>query len=492
MSAQNSIVQDGRAPDASNEQTGFELPPALAARYEVRIVDGADGEQRIGLFRPIDRDGPSIEITNDRIVARTEDAETVAALVKIAQHSGWDRIAVDGSPEFRQAVWEAATREGLAVRGYEPSFSEQERMEQARSDAAHRGGRDAQEQLLPERKPDVSDAAPQQGASASPDPSKANDIDGQILSAGDRRLLMTLSRHAEDRKTLKATTSPDMDAFSREVHLERLESNRDALDTALDRALESPTLATVFERSGFAPDALRALGKGETIGEIADAVDLVRSGEHRKSLTEDNDASDLRFQIDRWDPSSQARVFVGATNSPSEAITIFESEIDTRLVDNREGKTVGSTEWVNDGSFPRWRVSPEMKALVAQEKDGTGGFAQDATTPARESLSADREPLDVDSDRRRESDELAEIFLHGAGDRIAADPRLTGAREAQTAMELHIGEVFGGDADRMASASLESRQMISDVLRRGLDVSVREPTPVRQLEPVQIRPDMER
>ncbi|GAA3276825.1 hypothetical protein [Sphingomonas yabuuchiae] len=59
-------------------------------------------------------------------------------------------------------------------------------------------------------------------------------------------------------------------------------------------------------------------------------------------------------------------------------------------------------------------------------------------------------------------------------------------------MELHIGEVFGGDAGRMATANLESRQMISDVLRRGFEVSVREPTPVRQVEPIQIRSDMER
>lgn len=116
MSGANSIVRDDRMPVVPAEPAGFELPPALAGRYDVRVVDGADGEQRIGLFRPTDRDGPSIEITNDRIVARSEDAETVAALVTIAQHSGWDRIAVDGSPEFRQAVWEAATREGLRVR----------------------------------------------------------------------------------------------------------------------------------------------------------------------------------------------------------------------------------------------------------------------------------------------------------------------------------------------------------------------------------------
>ena len=44
----------------------------------------------------------------------------------------------------------------------------------------------------------------------------------------------------------------------------------------------------------------------------------------------------------------------------------------------------------------------------------------------------------------------------------------------------------------MASASVESRHMISDVLRRGLDVSVREPTPVRQVEPIRPTHDLER
>ena len=53
-------------------------------------------------------------------------------------------------------------------------------------------------------------------------------------------------------------------------------------------------------------------------------------------------------------------------------------------------------------------------------------------------------------------------------------------------------EVFDGDAGRMAAATFDSRQMISDVLRRGLDVSVREPTPVRQIEPIHATPELER
>jgi hypothetical protein len=96
------------------------------------------------------------------------------------------------------------------------------------------------------------------------------------------------------------------------------------------------------------------------------------------------------------------------------------------------------------------------------------------------------------ADHRHESEALAELFLHGAADRIAAEPRLANALQAQATMERHLGEVFEGDVGQTSAATLESRQMISDVLRRGLDVSVREPTPVRQIEPPQPTPDLER
>ena len=64
--------------------------------------------------------------------------------------------------------------------------------------------------------------------------------------------------------------------------------------------------------------------------------------------------------------------------------------------------------------------------------------------------------------------------------------------QAQNVMEQHIGAAFEGDTPGMASANIESRHLISDALRRGLDVSVREPAPVRQIEPLQTRPDLER
>ena len=96
------------------------------------------------------------------------------------------------------------------------------------------------------------------------------------------------------------------------------------------------------------------------------------------------------------------------------------------------------------------------------------------------------------SGRRLGSEELAELFLHGAAERVSNEPRLASALEAQAVMEKHLGQAFDGDANRVTAATLETRQMISDVLRRGLEVSVREPTPVRQIEPLQRTPDLER
>ena len=125
---------------APADRRGFEIPPELLKRYEVRTIEGTgNGDQRIGLFVAGDRQTPAIEIDNYRIVARKEDPETIASLIKIAEHNGWDKIDVEGSAEFRKAVWDAGTRAGLTVNGYEPSFAEQEKMDALRRDGAADG-----------------------------------------------------------------------------------------------------------------------------------------------------------------------------------------------------------------------------------------------------------------------------------------------------------------------------------------------------------------
>ena len=430
MSAQNSIARGAREPTVQAEPIGLDIPPELQSRYEVRLVEVAGTEPRIGLFRLSDRETPAIEITADRIVARREDAETIDSLVRIAQHNGWDRIDVDGTPEFRKAVWAAAAREGLAVSGYEPSFAEQERLTSARRDDTPHRARRPVEQPLPVAQVDAEETISARSAEKTASEREQPDLAGSSLSDVDSRLLLKVSALTEDRRALQENLRSPLAPLEREVLYERIDENRGALDGALERALESPTVRNAFERAGYTPDALREMGRGgEWDSDVADAIYLVRSGLRRYALP--RDAGSRMILADRADTERAD----GAAAEPNLA----------------DRTSAGQT--------------PAARAEEAMQQPAAG---------------------------RPVGDELADLFLHGAAERVAADPRLAGALQAQSAMEQHIGEVFDGDATRMASATLESRQMISDVLRRGLDVSVREPTPVRQIEPIHALPDLER
>ena len=427
MSAVNSVAQGGRDTDPRSQRAEFDLPPAVVQRYDIRAVEAPSG-QRLGLFLPGDRQNPAIEIENDRIVARKEDPETVEALVRIAQHNGWKGIDVEGSPEFRKAVWSAATREGIEVRGYEPGFVEQERMEELPGTDAARRERAATTPPEPKLPADAGISiisAPNVEVATAP----ASNIG---VSDADRRLLLTLSRHTEDRKGLYENLREEMDAFQREVQHERIDVNRDALNGALETALASPTLVSSFSRSGYEPEDLRQMARdGAWESDVADAIYLVRSGLNRRDA---------------------------ARETTARIVTLADE-----MAADREDR------------------------LVATSTSASPGEAAAKRPASREGHQHDQA-----ADRRREDEALAEMFLHGGAERTGAEPRLANALQAQAVMEKHLGEIFDGDAGRMASATLDSRQMISDVLRRGLDVSVREPAPVRQIEPIHATPDLER
>jgi hypothetical protein len=423
MSLENSVARPARDVEPEAGEAGFTMPPDFAERYEARIIPASDAsERRIGMFLPGDRENPSIEVSGngDRVIARNENPETVAALVKIAKHNGWEGIDVDGSPEFRQAVWEAGSREGLTVRGYKPKFDEQARMEQDRRQRGQAAQREHEAAAKPA--PAIEPVAPVVAAAAidAAIPAQTADVGRKAIGAAspaqssaelsddDKRLLLRLSVYTQDRKALSGGITPELEPMEREFRYERLEVNKEALDGALEQALESPTLVRSFSKAGYEPDDLRRMAReGEWDGEVADAIYLVSSGLNRHEVAKETVAAFVQGERDDE--------FSGAPT-------------------------------------------------VASERQA----------------------------ERTENEELAELFLRGSAERIAADPRLANAVEAQAAMEQHIGVAFAGDADRMMSASLESRELISGALMRGLDVSVREPTPVRQIEPIQPTPDLER
>lgn len=60
--------------------------------------------------------------------------DTVAAMLRIAQHRGWTSIRVAGNDDFRREVWVQARTLGLDVAGYRPT----ERDRQAASDGSKR------------------------------------------------------------------------------------------------------------------------------------------------------------------------------------------------------------------------------------------------------------------------------------------------------------------------------------------------------------------
>lgn len=433
MSTDNVITRAGRDIEPQVDQVepeGFQIPSELRKRYDVRTVlehEGAD--RRIGLFLSGDRETPSIEISGNGglIVAHRQDPESVAALVTIAKHNGWAGIEVDGSPEFRKAVWAAGSREGLTVRGYEPTFDELAKMD------ALQQGVDRREREAKPTAPVVEQSTAKEGPDAlgrlADAEQKAAVTHGRAaageLSPADERLLLMLSAYGQDRKTLEENVRDDMSPMEKEFRSERLDANRAALDGALDQVLESPALVSAFAKAGYEPDDLRAASRAdERRDEIADAIQLVRVGLNRQEVEREMLAS-----------------FVEA--------------------DREDRQSPNAAAGHDSQSASKTRVAREESQRAAAE-------------------------------RRHEGEELADLFMHGGAERIAAEPRLANALEAQATMERHLGEVFDGDQNQTSAAVLESRQMISDVLRRGLEVSVREPAPTRQIEPPQITSDLER
>ena len=360
MSQTNSIAPTSEErPQAPDKHPAFDIPEDLANRYQIRVIEGpAEGERRIGMFIGGDSTAPALEITQERIVARREDRETMAGLVQLARHNGWEKIDVEGSPEFRKGVWEAASREGLTVGGYEPSFVERERMEILRREEAERREREAARQRGEDTAARVADAV------------------SEVASATERKA---------------AAAEPNAirrDIAGSEVNPARPVEDRETIERAFERSIRE------LEQAGDP----RAVMMRETASALVEEI----YGERDKQAS----------------------------------------------------------------------ISPVPAKSRPHDADA-------------------RRPASQEEAKRPEHEALADLFLNGSAETIAADPRLARAREAQEVMELHIAEVFPGDPTGQAVANLESRQMISDVLRRGLDVSVREPTPVRQIEPVQ-PPELER
>jgi putative DNA primase/helicase len=66
-----------------------------------------------------------------QITSRNEAPEAVRGIVDLVQAKGWEGIKIDGSPEFKRAVWLEANLRQIDVKGHEPTAEDRKMLAQA-------------------------------------------------------------------------------------------------------------------------------------------------------------------------------------------------------------------------------------------------------------------------------------------------------------------------------------------------------------------------
>lgn len=97
--------------------TKGELPPSLSDRYLIE-------RDRLGRSERFYRDrrstDPMFRDEGKRLVSHNAYPDTVADMMKIAKHRGWNQVRVTGDEAFRREAWIQAQALGLKVKGYAP------------------------------------------------------------------------------------------------------------------------------------------------------------------------------------------------------------------------------------------------------------------------------------------------------------------------------------------------------------------------------------
>lgn len=104
-------AQAARIRVAPDEASGMTLPDAVARKYL------RDGDK---LFRSGLDEKPGLTLRKDTGIRINDDA-AIRDAVAIARHNGWQTIRVNGSDDFKKAVYLEASRAGLEVTGYKPA-----------------------------------------------------------------------------------------------------------------------------------------------------------------------------------------------------------------------------------------------------------------------------------------------------------------------------------------------------------------------------------
>jgi conjugative element/phage-associated large polyvalent protein len=144
----------GAAPEHRDE--GLKAPSASARAW--RVPDSVQ-ERFIQIGNKFHFPDGTEAFTHhgNRLTTRSENAIVIQSMVAIAREDGRGEITVGGTEFFKKEAWFAASLVGLAVRGYEPTEFERERL--ARAIAGRRGRLPSEARPEAPSTPDVNGSA---------------------------------------------------------------------------------------------------------------------------------------------------------------------------------------------------------------------------------------------------------------------------------------------------------------------------------------------
>ncbi|CAE6847139.1 hypothetical protein R75461_07298 [Paraburkholderia nemoris] len=116
--------------DARAKKDGYEIPAAILSRYVVHHgkywkFDGTDKT-------PEARGEPHFEDRGARLATPSDDRNTVADMIAVAQAKGWKEVTLNGSEEFRRNAWIEASLAGIEAKGFQPQARDEALLEAAR------------------------------------------------------------------------------------------------------------------------------------------------------------------------------------------------------------------------------------------------------------------------------------------------------------------------------------------------------------------------
>lgn len=115
----NQITPDraGRGEAKPRSTTKGDLPQAVLDRYLIERDLRGRPER---FYRDHRTPDPAFRDQGRRLSTDRPYPDTIADMLRVAQHRGWTRLKVDGDDAFRREVWIQARAMGLEVKGYRP------------------------------------------------------------------------------------------------------------------------------------------------------------------------------------------------------------------------------------------------------------------------------------------------------------------------------------------------------------------------------------